>query len=145
MRIQIKTGSIAELVTISRQIPEFTDPHGKEEYEKRLSGKKYLILVAYIDNQAVGFKVGYNKEDDTSFYSWMGGVLPAYRKAGVAKQLADVQETWAKENGFTSIRFKTRNKHKAMLMFAIKNGFQITAVEPREVLAEYRILLEKYL
>jgi hypothetical protein len=32
-----------------------------------------------------------------------------------------------------------------MLLFGIKNGFGIIAVEPRETVEEYRILLEKHL
>jgi predicted GNAT superfamily acetyltransferase len=145
MKIEVKPGGIEEVAAISRQIPEFDNPHEAEEYRKRLAGKKYLILIAYIDSYAVGFKLGYDKEEDGSFYSWMGGVLPAYRQAGVARELANVQEAWARQEGFTRIRFKTRNRHKAMLLFGIKNGFGISAVEPREAIEEYRILLEKNL
>jgi predicted GNAT superfamily acetyltransferase len=145
MKIEIKTGGIEEVVAISRQIPEFDNPHQAEEYRQRLAGKKYLMLIAYMDRHAAGFKVGYDKENDGYFYSWMGGVLPAYRQAGVARELSKVQEAWAKQEGYTGIRFKTRNKHKAMLMFGIKNGFGIIAVEPRATIEEYRILLEKNL
>ena len=145
MKIDIRTGSIAEVVALSRQIPEFDTPHGEDEYRKRLTEKRYLILIAYMENQAAGFKVGYEKESDGSFYSWMGAVLPAYREAGVAKALALVQEDWAREQGYAKIRFKTRNRHKTMLLFGIKNGFQIVAIEPRDTIAEYRILLEKNL
>ncbi len=143
MTCVIQHGSIEEVVAISRFIPELVNPYGAEEYRKRLAGKKYILLIAYINNYAVGFKVAYDKEKDGSFYSWMGGVLPDYRQAGVARELARVQEAWARNEGFTTIRFKTRNRHKAMLLFALKNGFQIMAVEPRETVAEYRILLEK--
>jgi GNAT superfamily N-acetyltransferase len=136
-------GTIEEAIALSGQIPEFDNPHKEEEYTKRLHEKKHLIAIAYIEGRAVGFKVGYEKENDGSFYSWMGGVLPAYRKHHVAKQLAGVQEAWAKENGYRKIRFKTRNRHKAMLLFALKNGFQIMAVEPTGAIPEYRILLEK--
>ena len=145
MPIEIRTGSIEEVVALSIQIPEFTSPHQSAEYQKRLYGKKHSILVAYDDNTPVGFKVGYDKEEDGSFYSWMGGVLPEYRQQQVARQLAQMQEEWARENGFTSIRFKTRNRHKAMLVFALKNNFQIMVVEPRETVEEYRIILEKSL
>ncbi|MDO1449156.1 GNAT family N-acetyltransferase [Rhodocytophaga aerolata] len=143
MSFIIKPGSIEEVVALSKLMPEFDHPHEVEEYIKRLAGKKQLILVAYTDGKPVAFKVGYEKEADGSFYSWMGGVLPAYRKEGIAKSLASIQEKWASENGYKHIRFKTRNRHQAMLLFAIKNGFQIIGVEPRETLAEYRILLEK--
>jgi predicted GNAT superfamily acetyltransferase len=145
MLVEIRTGSIEEAVNISTQIPEFTHPHQAAEYEKKLKGKKNLILIAYYRNDPIGFKVGYDKERDGSFYSWMGGVLPDYRQKHVASELARIQEGWAKENGFTSIRFKTRNRHTAMLLFALKNNFQIIAMEPRDTVEEYRIVLEKRL
>src|SRR5687768_15065806 len=98
MSLVIRNGYIEEAVAISRQIPEFDHPHKADEYRKRLMGKKQLILIAWKEDKAIGFKVGYDKENDGSFYSWMGGVLPAYRHDGVAKELANVQETWARQN-----------------------------------------------
>lgn len=141
--ITIRTGTSAEVVALSQQIPEFDNPHGATEYEKRLNNVPNLILIAFDGEKPVGFKVGYEKERDGSFYSWMGGVLPEYRRYGIAKRLADTQETWTKEKGYQAIRFKTRNRHTAMLQFALNNGFYLIAVEPREKLAEYRIVLEK--
>ena len=62
---------------------------------------------------------------------------------GLAKKLADFQEKWALENGFSAIRFKTLNRHKAMLTFAINNGFQIYSVKPKDEIENYRIELIK--
>jgi len=62
---------------------------------------------------------------------------------GIAQALADAQETWAKEQGYSTITFKTRNSHKAMLLFALKNGFNIIGFEAKETIAENRILLQK--
>ena len=139
----IKEASIKEVVSLSNHIPEFIDPHQEEVYEKRLTGKPHLILVAYDKDTAIGFKVGYEKTPDGSFYSWMGAVLPAYRQYGVAKALANHQEKWAREKGYKKIRFKTRNKLKSMQIFALKNNFHIVAVEPRDNVEDYRIMLEK--
>lgn len=144
-QVEIREGSLDEVIEISQSIPEFINPHQKEEYVKRLNGKSSLILVALVDSQLAGFKVGYKKEDNGSFYSWMGGVLPAFRKHGVAKSLAQSQEKWAKQQGYLSIRFKTRNNLKAMLIFGLKNGFNIIDVNPRAKQEENRILLEKNL
>lgn len=141
--ISITEGTIDMVVALSQQIPEFVNPHGAAAYQARLSKTPHLILVAFIAQKAVGFKVGYEREG--YFYSWMGGVLPAYRKLGVAQKLADAQENWARSKGYPSVTFKTRNHHKAMLLFAIKNGFDIIGVETRDVPAEYRILLQKKL
>jgi ribosomal protein S18 acetylase RimI-like enzyme len=145
MNIDIHETNVETVAHLSTLIPEFTGPHPAEEYRQRMQGKTSLLLAAYADGALAGFKVGYDKFGDGSFYSWMGGVLPAYRKHHIAKALADRQEAWAKEHGFDSIIFKTRNRHKAMLMFAIANGFSIIDVTPAASLAEYRILLKKFL
>ncbi len=146
---EIKTGTIKEAVTISRQLPEFADPHGPDEYEKRLSSVPHLILVAWHERTPVGFKVGYERKEpllqaSPYFYSWMGGVLPDYRRKGIAKALADTQEEWARQHNYPHVTFKTRNRHRGMLLFGISNGFQIIRVEAREDIGENRILLRKF-
>ena len=94
---QIKKGSIEDAVSVSNQIPELENPHPKEVYENRMKGKKHLILIAYVEEEMVGFKVGYDKfEDGQNFYTWMGGVLPDFRKKGIADALSKKQETWIK-------------------------------------------------
>ena len=140
---KIKKGTIETAVRLSQQIPEFSEPHGIGEYEKRLEQANHLILIAYDKSLPIGFKVGYERDD--YFYSWMGGVLPEYRKKGVAQKLADEQEAWAKQQNYPHVTFKTRNRHQAMLLFAIKNGFQIIGFEKRQDISENRILLRKFL
>lgn len=143
---QIKKGSIEDAVAVSNQIPELENPHAKEVYESRMKGKKHLILIAYVEEKMVGFKVGYDKFDDgKNFYTWMGGILPAFRKKGIAAALAKKQETWIAQNGFQNVILKTRNKHQGMLILAIKNDFKIIEIETRENIEEYRILLKKAL
>ena len=75
----------------------------------------------------------------------MGGVQPEFRKLGVAKALADAQADWAKKYGYSSIPFKTRNQHKAMLVFALKNVFNIIGFKEREHIDVHRILVRKSL
>ena len=139
---RIREGNIAEVVALSLLIPEFSTPYQEDEYTLRLQGLPSLILVAEHAGRVVGFKVGYAKSAEI-FYSWMGAVLPEYRQAGVAKALAQAQENWAKLHGFQFIQCKTRNRLRAMLHFALGNGFDIIGVEPRAAVGEYRILLQK--
>lgn len=141
----IREGSIAEAVAISKQIPEFVNPYQESTYEARLSGVPHLILIAEVAGKGIGFKVGYDRDKDGSFYSWMGGVLPAYRRGKIAITLAEHQEEWVRTQDFGSIRFKTRNRLKGMQIFALSRGFDIIGVFPDEKLAEYRILMEKQL
>lgn len=142
----IREGTIAECIEISEKIPEFSSGNYDEaSYLQRLSNTQNLILVAEKDQQVVGFKVGYDRHRDGSFYSWLGGVLPESRKDGIAAQLADEQEKWVSEQGFRSITLKTRNRFRAMLIFALKNGFLIENIEIKENIQDNRIILRKML
>lgn len=139
----IKASDIATAVAISKCIPEFIGPPGKEEYKKRLKDVPHLILVAFDGTHPVGFKVGY--ERNGSFYSWMGGVLPSYRRRNIARRLAEKQEKWAAEQGYKNVTFKTRNQHKNMLLFALKRGFNIIGFKEKGDVSTNRILLQKVL
>ncbi len=142
----IREGTIAECIEISEKIPEFSSGNYDEAaYLQRLSNTQYLILVAEKDQQVVGFKIGYDRYQDGSFYSWLGGVLPEYRKDSVAIQLAEEQEKWALASGFDAIRLKTRNRFMSMLIFALKNGFLIENIEVKETVENNRIILRKLL
>lgn len=141
--ITIREGTIVEVVTLSKQVPEFFQPYSEATYEERLEGKPHLILIAEVDGMPAGFKVGYQKETDSEFYSWMGGVLAFYRRMGIATKLAESQESWAKEKGYRIFKFKTRNRLTKMLHFGLHRGFMITDVIKNEKLEEYRIILEK--
>ena len=141
--IKIATGQLQTVVAISQQIPEFNNPHNLSIYQQRLTDVPHLVLVAYVDNVPAGFKVGY--ERDGYFYSWMGAILPAYRRLGLARKLAEKQEVWAKAKGYPHITFKTRNRLKPMLLFAIGRGFDIIDIQPKATVDEYRIILRKLL
>ncbi|MFK7908270.1 MAG: GNAT family N-acetyltransferase [Chitinophagales bacterium] len=143
-QITIRKGSILEATTITHQIPEFGKAYMTAEYVKRLDSVTHLILIAEIEGEIVGFKVGYEREQDGSFYSWMGGVLPAHRRKGVASLLAGRQEQWALLKGYQSVRFKTHNQHQGMLLCSIKRGFKIVDFDARATVDENRIILEKH-
>ena len=142
--IQIQSGSFQECVDLSNQIPEFDSPYALDEYEKRCEGA-HLSLNAFVDEKPVGFKVGYDRFKDGSFYSWMGGVLPKFRRMGVAYSLANFQEKWAVENGFSSILLKTRQKHDEMIAFSFNRGFIITEETQITPAEETRIWMGKSL
>ena len=139
--IEIIKGNIPTAVAISKEIPEFDGPPEVDVYQSRLAGVPNLILIAKVHGESAGFKVGY--ERDGYFYSWMGGIKPAFRKMGIAKALADEQENWAKKQGYTTITFKTRNHHKGMLIFALGNGFDIIGFKAHDQVGDHRILLRK--
>ena len=142
--INIHQTSIEEIYPLTLQVPEFAPHYSIEKFYERLGNRPYLILQADIGGETAGFKVGYEVESGI-FYSWVGGVLPDFRKKGVARALADEMEVWLRARAYHTLRMKTHNKFRNMLLFAIGNDFEITGVEKRENIAENRILLEKKL
>ena len=144
MDLLIVSGDLEGAVGVLKQIPEFDLPYNIDEYENRLD-KSASILTAEFNDQPIGLKMGYDRFKDGSFYSWMGGILPDHRQNGVASALADYQESWALNNGYESIKLKTRNKHEAMISFAIDRGFDIIDSEANEDIPEMRIWMEKIL
>ncbi len=141
--LTIREGRIEEAVALSEALPEFIDPPPASVYTERFEGVPHCIFIALWEGSAAGFKVGY--ERDGLFYSWLGGVLPAYRRRGIASALADHQEAWARANGYSTITFKTRNQHKNMLIFALQNGFDIVGFKEKDQVETNRILLRKVL
>ena len=142
--IKIKIDRLEDAVDLAHQIPEFDNPYNIDEYKKRLLSD-HLVITAHFENKIVGFKIGYDRFNDGSFYSWMGGVLPENRNQSIAEILADYQENWAKINGYASIRLKTRKKHEAMLSFSKKRGFVITKEIEKNPKKESRTWMEKQL
>ena len=111
---------------------------------ERIKQKKdVLSIIAYENDIPIGFKIGY-QYNQTVFYSWIGGVLPKYRKRNVASTLALSQEKWAKKKGYSKLRTKSMNRFKPMLIFNLKNGFDIIQVYTNES-KQTKIVFEKTL
>ncbi len=142
--IKIQQTSIKKIYPLSLKIPEFSPHYAIEKYYERLNNRPHLILQANIDTKAIGFKIGYEIEEGI-FYSWVGAVLPDFRKQGVARALANEMEAWLRARSYHTLRMKTHNQFRNMLLFAIGNGFQITDIEQGKQIAKHRILLEKKL
>jgi GNAT superfamily N-acetyltransferase len=141
MEYQIRQASPAELLWVHERIPEFPGKASLEFYTERLKHRLHLSLVAERDGELLGFKVGYQSDTPDTFYSWMGGVRPAFRKLGIAEALAEYQENWAREKGFKSVFFKTRNRFPAMITFGLGRGFKIIEVIPKGGVEDYRVVM----
>lgn len=143
--ITIKEVPIEEAVKVNATIVEFDAPYQKDYFEERYKDKDKLIIVAYVDDQPAGYIVGYDKFGDGSFYCWMAGVNPKFRKLGLLKAMMDYEDKWAKEKGYNRIKIKTRNNRREMLAYLVKYGFFFTEVVQQPNIDDNRILLEKEL
>ncbi|WP_028766754.1 GNAT family N-acetyltransferase [Shewanella fidelis] len=119
--------TLAQVESVYRIIPEFESGYSREEISKRLLAGPALLLIAKVEGEVAGFKLGYQTEEQV-FYSWLGGVAPDFRGLGLAKSLLEYQEKWAKEQGYQRIDVKTRNCFPAMLNMLISSQYQITAM-----------------
>lgn len=141
--IIVKESNIEEAIKVSKTILEWDEDYSKEYYEKRIKGKERCILVAYKNTEPVGYMISYDKYNDGSFYCWMTGVKPRYRKQGALKLMMLYLENWAKSNNYNKIKIKTRNNRRGMLNYLVNNGFNIIEVIPYNKADDSRILFEK--
>lgn len=141
--IVVKEVSIEEAVKVNRNVIEFDGKDTtKEDFEKRYVGKDNLIIVAYYKNIPIGYIIGYDRDNDGSFYCWMAGVDNNYRRLGALTSLMNYQMNWAKKKGYNKLKIRTRNNRREMLSFLVKNGFNFVSVENKEDITENRINLE---
>ncbi|MEZ8229503.1 GNAT family N-acetyltransferase [Vibrio splendidus] len=138
MSVIVRKGSLEEVVSVVEQIAEFARKESVASLSERLAGKTSLILVAEEAGVLLGFKIGYELDENT-FYSWFGGVLPIARNKGVAQAQLDIQEQWVKQQGYQQLKVKSRNLFPAMLRLLLKNGYLIEKLEEKEDINAHRI------
>ncbi|MEZ8345026.1 GNAT family N-acetyltransferase [Vibrio sp. 10N.222.47.A9] len=138
MSVIVREGSLEEVVSVVEQITEFAKKESVASLSERLAGKTSLILVAEEAGVLLGFKIGYELDENT-FYSWFGGVLPIARNKGVAQAQLDIQEQWVKQQGYQQLKVKSRNLFPAMLRLLLRNGYLIEKLEEKEDINAHRI------
>ncbi|ARU27913.1 GNAT family N-acetyltransferase [Cellvibrio sp. PSBB006] len=134
--------NLTDIFTLHAKLPEMRAAESIEHYINRIKKRPYLALAAYVDNQPIGFKLGYAESEQT-FYSWLGGVMPDYRRMGVAKALIDAQEKWAKYAGYKTLSVKSMNRYPGMLRLLIGAGYVIDGYEANGDPMEAKILFSK--
>lgn len=129
--MDIVEGDVTAGFALYQRIPEFeTEAHiDALEFERRLSRPGASVLVGVVDGSRVGFKAGYDRYRDGSWYSWLGGVLPEHRGRGVAEALLAHQEAWVRDKGYRSIVVRTRNRFRSMRALLARCGYDVIGVE----------------
>ena len=126
---EIEVVGIDELPTIVEMYGQIYRPARDVEFFRRRFLGRYnvLMLIAHLDRQPVGFYVGFELKPSI-FYSWLCGVLPDFRRAGVASQLMEASHEWAKSHEYRTMRFECYNHHRAMLHVAIAKEYDIVGI-----------------
>ena len=99
-----------------------------ESFHRRFRGRyNVLQLVARIKDRPVGFFLGFELKP-TVYFAWFYGVLPEFRRQGIASQLMEAVHSWAKQHEYESLRFECHNQHRPMLHLAIALGYDIVGI-----------------
>jgi ribosomal protein S18 acetylase RimI-like enzyme len=130
MMINYRTGTLDEVLAVDSQIPEFDGRTNKQKLDERLKNRQHLVLIAEASQQPIAYKLGYALSD-SEFYSWLGGVIPSYRKQGIATKLREAQEALAVENNYQVLSVKSMNRYPAMLQLLISSGYHISGYEDK--------------
>lgn len=100
------------------------------------------MWVARADGRPIGFKVGY-RESRLVFYSAKGGVLPEYRRLGVARALLEEMARIVAAVGYRRLAFDTfPNRHPGMAVMALEGGFRLTRADYNPTYRDYRLRFE---
>ncbi|WP_189637802.1 GNAT family N-acetyltransferase [Thalassotalea sp. HSM 43] len=140
----IESISLEQAAHLLSNIPELAaEPKIDAEYlRNRIGNESFLALAAYVDEQPVAVKVGYQLNQNV-FYSWLGGVDPEYRKLGLAQSLLSYQETWVEQQGYKQLRVKSMNIYPMMMQFLLKNGYKISGYQGNSGLDDAKIMFHK--
>ncbi|MEM1422754.1 MAG: GNAT family N-acetyltransferase [Planctomycetota bacterium] len=135
-----------ELDTITHLYNSIFRPERESDWIKRRMGvpERTLVQVARIDNDAVGFYCGYESRPCTH-RMWLVGVVPDLRRTGVATQLTDAAEDWARTEGYKHMRFECSNRVRPFMHLGIAQGYDVVGMRYDRELMTNLVMFEKAL
>jgi GNAT superfamily N-acetyltransferase len=117
---------LPDIVKLYNQI--FRPMRDLESFRRRYLGRYNIVqMLARLNELPVGFFLGFELKP-TVFYAWFYGVLPEFRRQGIASQLMDAVHDWARQNEYEAIRFECHNQHRPMLHLAIAKEYDIVGI-----------------
>ena len=84
-------------------------------------------FLAIAAGRIVGYKVGYAKSQ-RKYYSWLGGIDPAFRRRGIASELMQRQHEWVAARGYAAVETAANQDNVAMAQVNLRHGFSVCGV-----------------
>jgi GNAT superfamily N-acetyltransferase len=123
----------------------FRPPRDMDSFRRRFRGRyNELRLVARLGDRPVGFFLGFELKP-TVYFAWFYGVVPEFRRQGIASQLMDAVHSWARQHEYESLRFECHNQHRPMLHLAIALEYDIVGIRWDPDRGDNLVIFEKVL
>lgn len=144
--ITVAETDIETILKVHKNIIEFDDPNAPASFFlEKYQNHKHLVIAAYMNQEPIGYMIGYEKEKNGSFYAWLGGVDYRYRKMGAFTKMFEYFFSWSKKEGYQYVTVKTRNDKRNMLSYLVKNDWNFTQVKEKDNILNNEIYLIKEL
>jgi len=131
------------IVELYNQI--FRPPRDLESFKRRYRGRYNILqMIARLQDRPVGFFLGFELKP-TVFYAWFYGVVPDFRRQGIASQLMEAVHAWARQNEYESVRVECHNQHRPMLHLSISLGYDIVGMRWDPDRGDNLVIFEKVL
>jgi GNAT superfamily N-acetyltransferase len=123
----------------------YRPPRDVESFRRRFQGRANVLrMIARIKDQPVGFFMGFELKP-TTFFAWFYGVLPDFRRSGIATQLMEAVHAWARDEEYESVRLECHNSARAMLHLAITLDYIIAGIRWDPDRGDNLVIFEKTL
>ena len=131
------------IVDLYNQI--YRPPRDVESFRRRYLGRyNVLQMIARIKDRPVGFFMGFELKP-TTFFAWFYGVLPDFRRQGIATQLMEAVHDWARDQEYESVRLECHNSARPMLHLAIALGYIVAGIRWDPDRGDNLVIFEKVL
>jgi GNAT superfamily N-acetyltransferase len=126
---KIDVVGLSELPIVADLYNQMFRPQRDLEFFRRRFLGRYngLVMLASLDERPVGFFLGFELKP-TVYFAWLFGVLPEFRRVGVASQMMDAMQDWVAQHGYAGIRIECQNQHRPMLHMAIHQGYDVVGI-----------------
>lgn len=135
MMEEIVKASTNEVETVAQLALQLWTEHSPyelcEEFSTLFTRKDAAVFLACVENESVGFaqcqlRYDYVEGTDSSPVGYLEGIFvkPEFRKRGIAKNLLNMCQVWAKERGCTEFASDCELTNIDSLRFHLQVGFE---------------------
>ncbi|MDT8323706.1 MAG: GNAT family N-acetyltransferase [Bacteroidota bacterium] len=140
--LRVRTGALCEAYDLLIRMPELQPLPSFDALKAECNGHAPFCLIAEANGRPAACAVGY-AVGEKRFFSCLGGVLPEYRRCGIARTLLEEQECYLFERGYRRIELRAPLDEEPIYAFLEEEGYTRVGVESSQ--QGQKLLYEKRL